>query len=136
MESVYRYGAILGIAAAMSLAGGLATYLIVPRPLFLPQHLVLPSCVTWTALAPLLRHRTARFTALVGVLSTMIGGALVLLFRAGPAAEIQVRSLGDFAGAMLYILGYITITAPVTLPIGIATAFLMRAVVTHGRKRQ
>ena len=116
---------VLTVAATMAVLGASATYLWVPRPVFGLTDLILPSCLTWLLLSPLLNGRSLPVTVAIGLLSPLLGAAFVILLRTGPA-DFVITSVRSFLGAMLYGVFYIVITAPVTLATGVATALTLR----------
>jgi len=121
------YIPILLIAAFMPTVGTHLWFALLPQPSFNSLDLILPSCLTWLLLAPLLVNRSAVVTASIGGLSPLFGAAFVLLLGIGPVADIRVDVRG-YLGGMLYAVVYIKTTAVVTLPVGIATAFLVRGI--------
>ncbi len=114
---------VLAVAAAMAVAGTVVEGLWVPRPIFGPTDLILPSCLTWLLLTPLVKGRSVLVAVAVGLGSPLLGAAFVLLLG---VAGLQVNGVRSFLGGMMYGVAYIVLTAPITLPTGVATALILR----------
>jgi hypothetical protein len=96
-----------------------------PRPPFGVTSLILPSCLTWALLAPLISRGTWRRAVLVGLVSPFLGSVFVVLLRIGPAGEIVYTSPGSFPELLsnsirvfFHAVVFIGITAYVTFPVG------------------
>ena len=110
----------------MAIIGASAPFLFIPRPIFRPFDLIFPSCLTWLLLQRTVKGKSIPTTIGIGILSTVVGAAFVLLLGSGVVREIKATNLKGFLGGMVYAMSYIVITAPVTLPTGIGTALLIR----------
>lgn len=121
---------ILGIAALMSQVGTLA-WMVYPNALFSPLELILPSCLTWLLLAPLVSGASTKRAVTIGLLSPLVGSVFVIWLNRGPVAEIEWTGFLGFGAVLMYAFWFIVITAWITLPVGVLTSLLISRVFRH-----
>jgi hypothetical protein len=119
---------ILAAAAVLGLAGGHGWALISRTQDFRPSDLILPSCLTWLFLAPLLADSTSRRATVIGLISLLLGSAIVILAGLGPMKQMSFSGVAGFLAAMLYALIHIKSTFWVTIPVAIGSGHVMRAI--------
>jgi hypothetical protein len=115
----------IAIAAAMGALGALITP-------FRPQELILPSIITWSVLLPAVRTLGLGLTVLVGAVSPFIGAVIAVLVNQG-VAEARFHEARDLSGVVFYAIGYVLVTAKVSIPIGVVTALTVRWVTRRTR---
>src|SRR5258708_38337 len=96
-------------------------------------ELVYPYFLTWFALMWCLKRPSWRSIWITGLGSPFLGAVWTLILRLGPGHEIQYPSgieniFRGFGGGLIYAELFLLISAPVTFPVGVATAFLIRGV--------
>lgn len=126
MKKEMEIPVVLIIATVMSIIGSV----ILPHALDRSFHfyeLIIPSCLTWLLLFPLLREASIGLTIAVGFLSPFIGGVLYSIQLAIVEGKMGWLFLGP-----LFLLPFIQDTWQVTIPVGIVTAFLSIRVLDRG----
>lgn len=101
--------------------------------------LLIASYATWVLLTPWLVGRSILATAAIGVASPFLGALILLLLwtvREGPIVyEAGTRGVIEgIVGGMIYAVLYIVKTIPVTLALGLGTAFVLRALLWDLRR--
>ncbi len=144
-------GATAAVAAGMALVGGYAVGFFLERsasldlvsPLRLWYLWVPASIATWLLLVPMLAGASRLRVAVVGVVSVFLGAMLWNVPRLGIGyfqGEVDlIGVLGSILALPLWAVTFGGFTSPVSVPTGVATAFLVKAAispwVSPGRER-
>jgi hypothetical protein len=122
------------VASLMAILGTVLMERLYSTPLFGKYDLVLPSLLTWILLMWCLNRPSQAAIWIVGLGSPFVGAVWTLILKLGPAHEIVYRPglghliLGFVGTLFFYAVPFVFIYAPVTLTVGVATAFLIRGV--------
>jgi len=121
------------LASLMAVVGAVLMARIYPNALFGKYDLVFPSLLTWIVLLWCLKKPSQRSIWFTGLGSPFLGALWALILKVGPAHGIQYPSgfghiIRGFGGALVYAVIFVLLYAPVTFPVGVATAFLIRGV--------
>lgn len=122
------------VASLMAVVGTVLMERLHSSHWFGKYDLVFPSLLTWILLMWCLKRPSKYIIWSVGLGSPFVGAVWTLILKLGPAHEIQYRPglghfiLGFVGTFFFYAVPFVFMYAPVSLAVGVATAFLIRGV--------